>query len=52
MFSASAQIDIAATPKRGWQALMDFPRYRDWHPFVEMEGTAVVGKRWPGPTLR
>lgn len=44
MFSASAQIDIAATPKRVWQALMDFPRYRDWHPFVEMEGTAVVGQ--------
>lgn len=44
MFSVSAQIDIAATPERVWQSLMDFASYRDWHPFVEMEGAAVAGQ--------
>ena len=44
MLSSSSQIDIAATPERVWQALMDFPHYRDWHPFVEMDGPAVVGE--------
>lgn len=44
MYSVSAKIDIAATPESVWQALMDFASYRNWHPFVEMDGTAVAGQ--------
>jgi len=38
------QIDIAASPGRVWQHLIDFPRYPDWNPFVqEIEGDMQEG---------
>lgn len=45
MFSVSAHLDIAAAPERVWRALIDFERYRAWHPFVDIEGVAGEGNK-------
>ncbi len=39
----SAEILIPASLSRVWGALIDFPRYRSWHPIVEIEGPAQEG---------
>jgi hypothetical protein len=37
-------IDIAATPERLWDVLMDLPAYPEWNPFVRSaEGTFAFG---------
>jgi hypothetical protein len=28
------QVEIAASTSRIWQVLLDFPRYREWNPFI------------------
>src|SRR3954466_2472309 len=36
-------IDIAATPERLWDVLMDLPAYPEWNPFVRSaEGTFAL----------
>lgn len=38
------KVDIAATPARVWQALIDFPAYRRWNPVVrKISGPLVPG---------
>ena len=43
MISVRAEVDIAVSPERVWRVLMDFAHYRNWHPYVEMEGTPALG---------
>jgi hypothetical protein len=39
-------IDINASPARVWEVLVDFPRWKDWNPFVtSVVGTLAVGDR-------
>jgi hypothetical protein len=45
MLTLSTEIEIAATPDRVWDILMDFPGYGRWNPFIRsLEGTARVGE--------
>jgi len=45
MLTLRTQIQIAATPERVWNILMDFPGHRQWNPFVRsLEGTPRVGE--------
>lgn len=39
----STEILIPASRGKVWAALVDFPRYRRWHPVVEIEGPATEG---------
>ncbi len=40
------EIEIAASPERVWQALLDFARYPEWNPYVKaVEGKLGVGER-------
>lgn len=39
----STDVLIDASLSKVWGALVDFPRYRSWHPFVEIEGPAKEG---------
>lgn len=39
----STEILIPASLSNVWGALVDFPRYRSWHPIVEIEGSAKEG---------
>ncbi len=40
MIKVTSDIVIRATPDRVWRTLIDFPRFRDWHPFLELDGVA------------
>lgn len=42
MISVRAQVDIAVSPDRVWRVLMNFAHYRNWHPYVEMEGVPIL----------
>lgn len=45
MLTLRTHIQIAATPERVWNILMDFPSHRQWNPFVRsLEGTSRVGE--------
>lgn len=39
----STEVLIPASLSKVWGALVDFPRYRKWHPLVEIEGSAREG---------
>ncbi len=39
----STEVLIPASLNKVWGALVDFPRYRSWHPLVEIEGMAREG---------
>ena len=39
----STEVLITASLSKVWGALVDFPRYRSWHPLVEIEGSAKEG---------
>lgn len=39
----STEVLIPASLSKVWGALVDFPRYRSWHPLVEIEGPAKEG---------
>ena len=40
------EIEIAAPPERVWAALMDFPSFPEWNPFIRhIQGTPAVGSR-------
>lgn len=39
----STEVVIPASLSTVWGALIDFPRYRSWHPIVEIEGSAKEG---------
>lgn len=39
----STQVLIPTSLSKVWGALVDFPRYRSWHPLVEIEGPAKEG---------
>jgi len=44
MLTLRTDIQIAATPERVWNILMDFPAHAQWNPFVRsIEGTPLVG---------
>ena len=44
MKSLITQIDIAASPDKVWQVLLDFEAYPQWNPFlVSVKGEARVG---------
>ena len=43
MATIITEVDVAVPPDRVWQILMDFERYREWHPFIELKGVAVEG---------
>lgn len=39
-------VDINAPRARVWEALTDFPRHREWNPYMlRLEGTLAVGER-------
>lgn len=45
MLTLRTEIQIAATPERVWNILMDFPAHAQWNPFVRsLEGTPLVGE--------
>jgi hypothetical protein len=38
------KVSIAAAPERVWSVLTDFPRYREWNPFIQsIEGSPAEG---------
>ena len=39
----STEVLIPASLSTVWGVLVDFPRYRSWHPFVEIVGSAQLG---------
>jgi hypothetical protein len=40
------RIEIAAPPGRVWDVLIDFPRFREWNPFIiRIEGAPAPGAR-------
>jgi hypothetical protein len=40
------EIEIAAAPSAVWNVLIDFPRFRDWNPFIpSISGEVRVGAR-------
>lgn len=39
----STEVLIPASLSNVWSALIDFPRYRSWHPIVEIKGPASEG---------
>jgi hypothetical protein len=43
MVSIVTYVEVAAPPERVWQLLMDFDRYREWHPYVELDGVVANG---------
>jgi hypothetical protein len=46
MHEIRTEIEIAASPARVWQVLMDFPAHSEWNPFVRsIAGTAAPGAR-------
>ena len=46
MKSLHASIDIDAPAERVWAVVIDFPRYREWNPFiVKAAGEPRVGER-------
>ena len=46
MKSLHASIDIEAPAERVWAVVIDFPRYREWNPFiVKAAGEPRVGER-------
>lgn len=45
MLTLRTEIQIAATPERVWNILMDFPSYAQWNPLVRsLEGIPRVGE--------
>jgi hypothetical protein len=45
MLTLRTEIQIAATPERVWNILMDFPNHGQWNPFVRsLEGAPLVGE--------
>ncbi|MEM9987231.1 MAG: SRPBCC domain-containing protein [Bacteroidota bacterium] len=46
MPNLTASISIAASPDTVWLALVDFPRWVNWNPFLrDLEGVALAGER-------
>lgn len=46
MHEITTSIDIDAPPDRVWDALLDFPAYIDWNPFIrKISGFARAGER-------
>lgn len=43
MFEVMSEIDIPASPRQVWSALVDFPNYRNWNPYVQIRGAAASG---------
>ncbi|WP_052371835.1 SRPBCC domain-containing protein [Amycolatopsis taiwanensis] len=43
---------IAATPEQVWRVLIDVPRYRRWHPTLELLDGPPAGHLAPGAVLR
>lgn len=45
MIEVAADIVIGAAPDRVWRTLTDFARFRQWHPFLELEGVPEKGTK-------
>lgn len=43
MIAVENEIAVAAPPAKVWRILTDFPRYRNWHPFIRLTGEAKAG---------
>lgn len=43
MVAIVTHVDVAASPARVWQLLMDFARYGEWHPYAKLSGVAAEG---------
>jgi len=43
MLKIRTEVLIPASLSKVWGALVDFPHYRSWHPFVEIDGDAREG---------
>ena len=43
MMRIENEITIPAAPGSVWQVLMDFERYKSWHPFIRLKGVAELG---------
>lgn len=52
MIEFAADIDIPAPPRRVWDALIDFPSYPKWNPYVDLRGRVALGSEieWSYPT--
>ncbi len=45
MIEVAADIVIGAAPDRVWRTLTDFGRFRQWHPFLELQGVPEKGTK-------
>lgn len=46
MHRIESEIEIAASPRRVWDVLTDFPAYADWNPFIRrIRGEQAAGAR-------
>lgn len=45
MIEVASEIVIGAAPDRVWRTLTDFAHFRQWHPFLELEGVAEKGAK-------
>lgn len=45
MIEVTSNVEVEAAPDRVWRTLTDFAHFRQWHPFLELEGVAEKGAR-------
>lgn len=43
MLTLSMTLDLRAPVHRVWSVLLDFPKYREWHPFFKLAGAGAEG---------
>ena len=43
MLLIETEVVVATSPSRVWHALVDFPRYPEWNPYIAVRGTSGVG---------
>lgn len=43
MLHIETEVEVATSPNRVWHALVDFPRYPEWNPYIAVRGTSGAG---------